>query len=502
MSEDYDVIVIGAGIGGLSTGLHLVDKGYKTLILEAHTLPGGLCTSFERQGYTFDTCIHWLVGCGEGGIIWHPLNRFGLLSDIKLKRLERFATIRTPDNEVTVGDDLSEFERFLCRLSPADEKELVRFFRDARSLPKMLVPSREEKKRHPLKSLRILLSYLPMLRLSLRYGKHSYETFLSRFKEGQRIRPYLATFTDDSSALINFYLFSWVHHQDLCAPQISSLQFSQAFESQFLKRGGEIRYRTRVAKVLVKGGKASGVCLEGGEEIPARAVVSNADGYQTLFQLLDRELVPPSLARFYESAPLFGSMLLVSLGVDAALPERDIPARMVSEWPTTEPVGSGLADLERAPLTYKIETLYNPAAAPSGKGVLLVEALADYQEWKALRQDLPRYKEAKSKAQEIAIRRAESYFPRIKGNVEVVDVATPVTFERYTCNREGSIQGWKPTPAVMRRMNLPWRPTSLPNLFMVGQWVSIGGGHPALHNGRGESRRPGGETPEKTRRIA
>ncbi len=478
MSEAYDVIVIGTGIGGLSTGLHLADKGYRTLILEAHTLPGGLCTSFERQGYTFDTCIHWLVGCVEGGIIWHPLNRFGLLSDIKLKRLDRFATIRTPDNEVTVGDDLSEFERLLCRLSPADEKELVRFFRDARSLPKMLAPSREERRRHPLRSLGILLSYLPMLGLSLRYGKHSYETFLSRFKEGQRIRPYLTAFTDDSSVLLNFYLFPWVHRQDLYAPQVTSLQFSQAFASQFLKRGGEIRYRARVAKILMKGGKASGVRLEGGEEISARAVVSNADGYQTLFQLLGKEFLPAELIRFYEASPLFGSMLLVSLGVDAALPERDIPARMVSEWATTEAVGIGLRDLERAPLTYKIETLYNPAAAPSGKSVLLVEALADYQEWKALRQDLSKYKEAKHQAQEIAIRRAESYFPRIKGKVEAVDVATPVTFERYTFNREGSIQGWKPTPAMMRRMNLPWRPTSLPNLFMVGQWVSIGGGIP------------------------
>jgi phytoene dehydrogenase-like protein len=68
VSETCDVIVIGAGIGGLSSGLHLVDKGYKTLILEAHTSPGGLCTSFERKGFTFDTCIHWLVGCGEGGL--------------------------------------------------------------------------------------------------------------------------------------------------------------------------------------------------------------------------------------------------------------------------------------------------------------------------------------------------------------------------------------------------------------------------------------------------
>ena len=57
-------------------------------------------------------------------------------------------------------------------------------------------------------------------------------------------------------------------------------------------------------------------------------------------------------------------------------------------------------------------------------------------------------------------------------------MATPVTFERYTGNREGSIQGWKMTPKMVRRMNLPMRPTRLPNMFMIGQWVYVGGGIP------------------------
>ena len=108
----------------------------------------------------------------------------------------------------------------------------------------------------------------------------------------------------------------------------------------------------------------------------------------------------------------------------------------------------------------------------------MFEAVADYNEWKTLRQDSVRYKEAKQMAGEIAIRRAGNCLPQLKGKLEVIDVATPVTFERYTGNREGSIQGWRPTPEMMRRINLPWRPTSLPNFFMVGQWVSVGGGIP------------------------
>lgn len=478
MPDSYDVIIIGAGMGGLSTGLYLAERGLKTLILEAQASPGGLCTSFEREGFTFDTCIHWLVGCAEGGAVRHTLEHFGIWDKVRMRRLDRFATIRTPDQSVTLGDDLSEFERFLCRLSPADERELMRFFKQVKSLPRMAVSPAGDRRRRLLQALATVPSYWSMMSLFLQRGKDTYGDFLRRFKEGRKIKPYLAMWTDDSAVLANYFVFSWVHQQDVYAPQVSSLEFSKAFASKFVEIGGEIRYRARVEKVMVRGGKATGIRLAGGEEIRSRAVVSNADGYQTLFGMLGQEYVSPELVRIYDNGPLFGSMLLVSLGVGVPITEQDAPARMVSEWVTPEVSGIGLEQLATAPLTYKIESLYNPAVAPPGKGVILVEAMADYSEWKALRQDSRRYEEAKVRAREIATRRAEGCFPQIKGRVEVTDVATPVTFERYTGNREGSIQGWKMTPKMIRRMSLPLRPTRLPNLFMVGQWVSVGGGIP------------------------
>lgn len=477
MSESYDVIVIGAGIGGLSAGLHLMDKGCKTLIVEDQPTPGGLCTSFERRGFTFDTCIHWLMGCHEGGMVRRPLETFGLLDQIKLKRLERFCTVRTADNQVTIGDDLAEFERFLCRLAPADEKRIMNFFKDAMSLPRMDIPSGDGPK-NPLKAIRALLSAWPMISLMMKYGKEDYETFLQRFEEKEKIRPYLEVFGDDCSVLMNFVVFSWVHRGDMYAPAISSLDFARAFEQKFASMGGKIRYRSRAARIMVKEGKATGVKLESGEELTARAVVSNADGCQTLFELLGREFVPQKLGEVYDSAQLFGSFLLVSLGVGMQFTEKDTPARIITEFPGPGVWTGRLGDLERGPLAYKIESLYNPAAAPPGKGVVLIEAPADYAEWRQLRESPAKYKEAKHWAEETAIRRAENAFPQIRGKVEVVDVATPVTFERYTGNREGSIQGWKPTPMMIRRTNLPYKPTALPNFFMVGQWVSIGGGIP------------------------
>ncbi len=81
---------------------------------------------------------------------------------------------------------------------------------------------------------------------------------------------------------------------------------------------------------------------------------------------------------------------------------------------------------------------------------------------------------------EIAISRAEARFPQIRGKVEVADVATPITFRNYSANREGSILGWKITPVMRWKMmkGLSQRPTRIPNLLMVGQWTTVGGGIP------------------------
>ena len=64
------VIIIGAGIAGLTAGSYLQMNGYRTQIYELHTLPGGLCTSWKREGYTIDNSIHWLVGSSPSDSGW------------------------------------------------------------------------------------------------------------------------------------------------------------------------------------------------------------------------------------------------------------------------------------------------------------------------------------------------------------------------------------------------------------------------------------------------
>jgi phytoene dehydrogenase-like protein len=118
--------------------------------------------------------------------------------------------------------------------------------------------------------------------------------------------------------------------------------------------------------------------------------------------------------------------------------------------------------------------------APEGKTVLVVFFNDEYEYWKALAKDRTAYQQTKERAAQTAIAGLDQRFPGLADQVEMVDVATPLTFERYTGNWKGSFEGWLLTPQNASTMMKPMRQTlpGLDNFYMCGQWVEPGGGLP------------------------
>jgi phytoene dehydrogenase-like protein len=123
--------------------------------------------------------------------------------------------------------------------------------------------------------------------------------------------------------------------------------------------------------------------------------------------------------------------------------------------------------------------------APLGKSVVTASFLfVGYKYWKELYEDRERYKAEKQALAEAVIDRLEERFPGIKEQIEVVDVATPVTYERYTGNWRGSYMGWRVTPATTGKQMSRTLP-GLDSFYMAGQWVFLGGGvQAAITSGR------------------
>jgi len=134
---DKSIIIIGGGIAGLAAGCYGQMNGYKTQVFEMHHLPGGLCTAWERKGYTFDGCIHYLLGSGEGqpfNQIWHEL---GVAPGTQFTNHRELMRVRSTAGQELVGFvDPDDLQAHLSELSPFDARRArsladgVRLFAD------------------------------------------------------------------------------------------------------------------------------------------------------------------------------------------------------------------------------------------------------------------------------------------------------------------------------------------------------------------------------------
>jgi phytoene dehydrogenase-like protein len=251
---------------------------------------------------------------------------------------------------------------------------------------------------------------------------------------------------------------------------------SEALEAKYIELGGIIHYKSRVSRILTHDDKAVGISLEDGTEQMASRVISAADGHSTIFNMLEGKYGNELTREPYEKWPVFPSLIFVSLGVNRTF--EDIP-NLVSglTFPLDKPVEIG--DAIRDKLSVHV---YNqdPTMAPAGKTAITLMLQSDYDYWKNLALDRRAYLSKKEEIGRSIVELLEQRFPGISTLVEVIDVATPLTFERYTGNWKGTFEGWLITPENSKVLMKPMSQLlpGLNNFYMCGQWVEPGGGLP------------------------
>ncbi len=136
------LLIIGGGISGLAAGCYAQMNGYETEIFEMHNLPGGLCTGWKRQGYTFDGCIHWLVGSNPRSQFHDFWLEIGALQGKTIINHDEYIRVEDRDGRTCVlYSDLNKLEEHLTELSPADQpmiKQLGRIIRRFARFPNMI----------------------------------------------------------------------------------------------------------------------------------------------------------------------------------------------------------------------------------------------------------------------------------------------------------------------------------------------------------------------------
>jgi phytoene dehydrogenase-like protein len=486
------VIVIGAGMAGLSAGCYLQMNGYDTEILEAHTISGGLCTSWKRGEYTFDGCIHWLGGSGPASAFYEmwselvdlPSIQFidhDLRFDIELGHLRD----RHGDFVFHLYGNVERLKRYLLDIAPEDAWMIEAFMASVRRLQQVSLPPlwdvapKVRKLRHNLR----LIRYLPFLPYLRKWSQVTNYDLAERFQnpfvgEGFRML-YMGKEFSILGITMQLALFD---QRSAGFPVGGSRAFAEKIADRYLSLGGQIHYRSRVARILVEADRGRdrvvGVQLESGETHDAALVVSAADGYWTIYEALQGQYVDDSIRELYAGERLerFESMILVSLGVDRTFES----APHILRFPLNEPLT--LADGSRFERMEAHIYNYDPTLAPPGKTVVTVTLYtANDVYWSELRaRDRDAYRAAKDDLARQVIERLDRKFGDVRAHVEETDVATPATLIRYTSNWHGSYQGWYPPTDILSAARLPKELPGLESFYMAGQWVEPGGGLPQV----------------------
>ncbi|MFD8821640.1 phytoene desaturase family protein [Streptomyces sp. NPDC059605] len=492
------VIVIGAGVAGMSTGCYAQMNGMRSRIFEKHVLPGGCCTAWSRDGYIFDYCIEWLIGTAAGNEANQVWRELGALDGKSITNFEMFnRVVDETGREVVFYNDPDRLERHLLELSPADARPIRSFCRDLRRFldielyPFLTAPA--------LRTVRerasMLRTVLPAFRLFWRTAATPMHEFADRFQDPLLRRAFRNIFFQDPEGFpLLPYLFNMAgaHHDNAGFPQGGSLGLARSIEDRYTGLGGEITYRARVERILVEDGRAVGIELRNGRRYYADHVVSACDGHTTIHGLLQGRYTGPRIDKLYNEllhrpGTLFPAVVSAFVGIEGDLG----PDRAHSTTYLLPPEDAArLPGALQGSVVVQLRSDYSDGFAPPGRSVVHCTYFSDFGYWKDLRAaDRKDYRAKKRQVAEFVREFLERRMPGTGERIELVDIATPATTRRYTGNHDGSILAWKAFSDAddiaaklvgKDRMRLP----GLHGFSMAGQWVGMGGLIRAASTGR------------------
>lgn len=461
--DEYDVIIVGSGIGGLTCGALLSKRGYKVLVLEQHYQVGGYCSSFKRKGFIFNAGVEDVSGLWEKGALTHLLRELGLKKeDLFLRNTTRYIF---KGKEIDTHN-LEEFIKLLSEMFPDEKENIYAFSKEAKKAydecykdtevygtplpPELIVKVYGEKKfsNYPREHPNFLdwLSKTYNQKLDEHFKNDDLKKLLCALLSYVGTDPEKTPASSGLTACVSYYLYGGYF------PKGGAQRFADSLKELIESHDGKVLVKHKVDGILKENRGVKGVKVED-KIFRGSVVVSNANAKTTFLELVGVENLDKNFAKYIKGLKMSPSCFMVFLGVDMDL----------SNYPTL------IKNLDES-YEIVINSNADPSLAPNGQASVTILTGASYQEFPE--RGTKEYLKKKDNLAKMLIQKAEKVIPDLGKHIIVQDAATPKTFERYTLMPEGAIYAFDQSIGITR----PYFKTPIRGLYLACASTFPGGG--------------------------
>lgn len=481
---DYDVIVIGSGLSGLTAASLLAKRKLNVCVVEAQYKPGGSCGIFKRKDVVFEQGAAMIYGFNERGFSPHRFVFNALEEPIDIIKHEQLYAINYGEHRIIFYEDIDKFIDELVKVFPNERQNFKRFYSDLTNQymkiiaenPEFISPDAMKKEKGAKSFSKHPIEYMKFLG----YMNKNTKSILTKYFKDEKVfdffdkltSTYCYTNVEETPAILSSVMFVDNHFGGSYYPAGSTLNLVGKLEKVIEENNGTMIYNTEVEEIIVENNKATKVKLDNGKVLNAKYIV-NSGNVWNLYNKLIKNSASSEVKKWANSLePSYPSVVLFALVKEQAIPKGTLPIEMLIADKTK---------LDEDEVTVYILSIDDKTLCKNGYHSIMAIG-PTFRKWpKGFKNNYKtnEYKIMKEEEKNRVLNILEKRFPGFKSNVCHVEISTPTTLNRYVLKDGGSVAGPKQKLGQHMLKRLKCK-SEISNLYNCGESTVMGTGTPAV----------------------
>jgi len=466
--QQFDFIVIGSGIGGVSAATYLVKAGYSVLVLERHYRPGGYTHSFSRKEYTFDSAVRIVAGAQKNGLMNKLLQKMNI-NDLESIELKEVYTAVYPEHIVNVKAGIEGIINSYSAVFPNDRSSIIKLISEMQEIYDCTIELLENE--NPIDIFADTLYN--------KYIKVTFQEFLEKFIDNpkllyslQAMCGYFGASPENGSAAYFSYAIMSFFVEGAYYIKGSFQKLSLRIIKEFEKSGGHIKLNAEVEKIICDNNQVEGVKLKNGLQYKCNQIIYNGDFTNLVNHLVGRDKFPERYIKRSSKIDIAMSAYEVFIVTDLNMKDFSISHETFIydsyKYGEIYEQHKGKAEgMNIHGVAISCPTLVDNSLCPEGHHLLVISTMVASEKernWSSVKQLY---------TVEL-IKIVEKVIPELSKHIIYLEAATPNTMHRYTLNTNGSCYGWEQN--YLQTQYRPKQKTPIKGLYLSGHWTEPGGG--------------------------